>query len=450
MHLIVFVHGMWGRAADFNYISERISTDHNYIDITEKDSIPYLTEKESAKGVLYRSSFNEGYFTYDGVDVCGTRVANEIQEVISDLSKHGITVSELSLVGFSMGALMSRYAVGLLESRGVFDTIKPRNLVVTCGPHVGVNILGQSLATRLFNFIGQYSMARTSRQAFLTDNETNPLFLKLTQPGSIYAVAAKKFQRRVLYANTANDRRCEFYTSGASLTNPFANKDLRLMKGKFVPGYDNVVIDGSIAPSFGGESAGGSTGSPAGEPANESAGRSAGDGGNGGSHSGLWSIVSKVGSKVYRVLKRVLNISFQVFKLGVVLPVWFVCFLLNASFQHTVSKRRIRGVQLDAADSTSHESAPLNALEQSVDKQYENFHAAVEPDVEPDLQSSGMPLSPVMGQIISQFNQLGFERFYLRILNTHMAHSASIMKFVKPSWAEGKPAVEHLISVVTS
>lgn len=422
---------MWGRAADFNYISERLTTQHSYADITEKGSILELAEKQTAKGVLYRSTFNEGYFTYDGVDVCGTRVANEIQEVISSLDKHGITVSELSLVGFSMGALMSRYAVGLLETRGVFNTIKPRNLVVTCGPHVGVNILGQSLAARMFNFIGQFSMARTSRQAFLTDSETNPLFLKLTQPNSSYAQAAKKFQRRVMYANVANDRRCEFYTSAASLTNPFANKDLYSMKGKFVPGYDNVVIDGSAPPVFGGDAAGGDGGATT-------------PGAKG--HSAIY----KLGSKVLRVLKRVFNIHLQVLKLGVVFPVWFACFLVNASFQYSSSKLRTYGVTLDTADSPSQDPTALNTLEQSVDKQYEKFHAAVEPDVEPDLESSDVPLSPVMRQIITQFNQQGFERFYLRILNTHMAHSAAIMKFVKPSWAEGKPVVEHLISVVTS
>jgi Putative serine esterase (DUF676) len=68
---------------------------------------------------------NSGSFTYDGVELGGERVCQEIEEELEKLAREGLTIKKLSIVGYSLGGLVARYAVGLLYSRGLFDKLEP-------------------------------------------------------------------------------------------------------------------------------------------------------------------------------------------------------------------------------------------------------------------------------------------------------------------------------------
>lgn len=68
---------------------------------------------------------NSGSFTYDGIERGGERVCHEIEEEIEKLAQTGQEITRISLVGYSLGGLVSRYAVGLLSSKGFFEKIKP-------------------------------------------------------------------------------------------------------------------------------------------------------------------------------------------------------------------------------------------------------------------------------------------------------------------------------------
>lgn len=68
---------------------------------------------------------NSGSFTYDGIELGGERVCKEIEEELDKLAREGQIIKKLSIVGYSLGGLVSRYAVGLLYSRGVFEKIEP-------------------------------------------------------------------------------------------------------------------------------------------------------------------------------------------------------------------------------------------------------------------------------------------------------------------------------------
>lgn len=70
------------------------------------------------------SKRNSGSFTYDGIELGGQRVCQEIEEELKRLSESGQAVKKLSMVGYSLGGLVGRYTVGLLESRGFFDHIE--------------------------------------------------------------------------------------------------------------------------------------------------------------------------------------------------------------------------------------------------------------------------------------------------------------------------------------
>jgi dienelactone hydrolase len=66
----------------------------------------------------------------------GERVCQEIEEELENLAQQGQTIKKLSIVGYSLGGLVARYAVGLLYSRGLFDKLEP---VVSFKPPAGSN-----------------------------------------------------------------------------------------------------------------------------------------------------------------------------------------------------------------------------------------------------------------------------------------------------------------------
>jgi hypothetical protein len=68
---------------------------------------------------------NAGSFTYDGIDTGGERVANEIEQRLEELAEDGHAIKKISVIGYSLGGLVVRFAVGLLYSRGVFEKIQP-------------------------------------------------------------------------------------------------------------------------------------------------------------------------------------------------------------------------------------------------------------------------------------------------------------------------------------
>jgi dienelactone hydrolase len=68
---------------------------------------------------------NAGSFTYDGVDTGGERVAEEVERKLEELAESGHDIKKISVVGYSLGGLIARYAIGLLFHRGVFERIQP-------------------------------------------------------------------------------------------------------------------------------------------------------------------------------------------------------------------------------------------------------------------------------------------------------------------------------------
>jgi predicted esterase len=85
-----------------------------------------IREKYSEEELqVFVAKRNSGSFTYDGIELGGERVCKEVEEEIERLEGLGQQIKKLSIVGYSLGGLISRYAVGLLESRGFFDKVEP-------------------------------------------------------------------------------------------------------------------------------------------------------------------------------------------------------------------------------------------------------------------------------------------------------------------------------------
>ncbi|KAJ5953152.1 hypothetical protein N7454_000048 [Penicillium verhagenii] len=191
-HLCVLVHGLWGKPAHLDYMAaalkERYGEDHLYILCPEG---------------------NSGNFTYDGVEVGGERVVHEIEDTMQKLEAKGQKITKISVVGYSLGGLVARYAIGLLQAHGWLDKVEPMNFTTFASPHIGV---------------------RTPLKGGI-----------LADPESIFIQGLKRFQNRSVYGNIVNDRTTAFYTTLFTKTNPF--RDLEKININYVEGYEQVIVD---------------------------------------------------------------------------------------------------------------------------------------------------------------------------------------------------------------
>ncbi len=67
---------------------------------------------------------NSGYFTYDGIETGGERVCLEIEEELAGIRARGGNITKLSIVGYSLGGLVARYAIGLMYAKGMLDKLE--------------------------------------------------------------------------------------------------------------------------------------------------------------------------------------------------------------------------------------------------------------------------------------------------------------------------------------
>lgn len=107
---------LWGNPDHLKYVSTSLR------ERFPEDQVEILVVKRNA-----------GSLTYDGVDTGGERVASEVEHRLEELAEDGHDIKKISVIGYSQGGLVSRFAIGLLYSRGVFEKIQP----VVCSPSVG-------------------------------------------------------------------------------------------------------------------------------------------------------------------------------------------------------------------------------------------------------------------------------------------------------------------------
>ena len=191
---------------------------------------------------------NIGNFTYDGIELCAERVMREIEDEIEQLKEEDKRVEKISLFGYSLGGLIARYVVGLLYSKGTFDKIEPVNFTTFATPHLGVRTPVIGWRNNLWNAIGGRALSVSGQQMFLIDNfrkTGRPLLAVMADSSSIFIRGLNTFKSKSLYANIINDRSVPFYTAYITSTDPFA--DLNAIDIRYVPGYDNVILDEALA-----------------------------------------------------------------------------------------------------------------------------------------------------------------------------------------------------------
>ncbi|KAL5340069.1 putative serine esterase-domain-containing protein [Aspergillus crustosus] len=226
-HLCVLVHGLWGNPAHMGTIASAL-------------------RKRYDDGQLHIlvSAGNNGNLTYDGIEVCGERLAHEIEEKLSALETEGHKIQKLSMVGYSLGGLIARYALGLLYARGWLDKLEPLNFTTFASPHLGVRAPVRGAQNLFYNGLGSRIISISGKQLFLSDtfrDSEKPMLSVLADPDSIFIQALKKFKHRTVYGNVINDRTTHFYTTIITSVDHFG--DLENTNVNYVDGYDSVIVD---------------------------------------------------------------------------------------------------------------------------------------------------------------------------------------------------------------
>lgn len=217
---------LWGNPSHLDYVASSLKQRH-----------------EGRLHILCAKA-NSGNYTYDGIETGGERVAHEIEETMEALEKEGQKITKLSVVGYSLGGLIARYAIGLLNSQGWLDKVQPVNFTTFASPHVGVRTPLKGISGHIWNELGARTVSISGQQLFMIDSFRDtgrPLLSVLADPESIFIQGLKKFKNRSVYANMVNDRSVVFYTAGLSKVDPFY--DLENMNINYVEDYDRVIVN---------------------------------------------------------------------------------------------------------------------------------------------------------------------------------------------------------------
>ncbi|KAK4191598.1 putative lipase [Podospora australis] len=228
-HLCVLVHGLWGNPNHMANVAKALRDQY------PKDKVHILVAKR-----------NSGSFTYDGIELGGERVCLEIEEELELIKSKGGNIKKLSIVGYSLGGLVARYAIGLLSARGVLDALECKNFTAFASPFLGVRTPLRGWSNQIWNVLGARTLCMSGRQLFGIDkfrDTGKPLLAVLADPNSIFMSGLAKFERRTLYCNIINDLSAVYYTTGISKMDPFT--DLSSVKVNFLKGYQDVILDPS-------------------------------------------------------------------------------------------------------------------------------------------------------------------------------------------------------------
>ena len=225
-HLCVLVHGLWGNPNHLNHL---------------RDTLQAQQTDERLNIFLPKS--NADSFTYDGIEVGGERITNEIEQKIKELEHNGAKIKKISLTGYSLGGLVARYAIGLMYRNGLFDNVEPINFTTFATPHLGIKTPKKGYRSLIWDFMGARTLSVSGQQMFLIDkfrDTGRPLLSILADENSIFMKGLNRFKNKTLYANTQNDRSVPYFTSSINCTDPFV--DLDKIDIHYLPDQDDPVI----------------------------------------------------------------------------------------------------------------------------------------------------------------------------------------------------------------
>ncbi|KAL1814011.1 hypothetical protein ACET3Z_024076 [Daucus carota] len=217
-HLVVTVNGIIGSAQDWRYAAKQ------------------FLKRYPHEVVVHCSESNHSMLTLDGIDVMGSRLADEVLSVIE---RHP-GLQKISFIGHSLGGLISRYAIAKLyteekfertgdssykeqEFKGKIAGLEPMNFITSASPHLGcrghrqIPLFGGILSMEKAAARISWLLGRSGKHLFLTDARDGkpPLLLQMADDCEDlkFISALQSFKRRVAYANAHFDKIVGWSTS---------------------------------------------------------------------------------------------------------------------------------------------------------------------------------------------------------------------------------------------
>ncbi|XP_066332693.1 putative lipase C4A8.10 isoform X1 [Miscanthus floridulus] len=223
-HLVVMVNGLYGSSADWKFAAEQ------------------FVKRLPGKVYVHRSQSNYSKLTYDGVDLMGERLAEEVRQVV----QRRRNLRKISFVAHSLGGLVTRYAIGKLYEPAMDETsscdtdktsdeqnvpgagkiagLEPINFITSATPHLGSRwnkqlpfLFGVPLLERTAAGTAHFIVGRTGKHLFLTDMDDGkpPLLLRMVKDcdDGKFMSALRSFKHRVAYANVTYDHIVGWRTS---------------------------------------------------------------------------------------------------------------------------------------------------------------------------------------------------------------------------------------------
>ncbi|VAI01967.1 unnamed protein product [Triticum turgidum subsp. durum] len=193
-HLIVTVNGIVGSAENWGYAAK------------------HFIRKHPEDVVVHCSGCNSATRTFDGVDVMGRRLAEEVISVVQCRPE----LQKISFVAHSLGGLIARYAIALLyEPATQTDCHEEYEKDVNdarSNQPMGqgkMPLLRGSYRLEKMAFGMSWLAGRSGKHLFLKDveDEKPPLLLQMvTDYGDLHFISAlRSFKRCVAYSNVCGD-----------------------------------------------------------------------------------------------------------------------------------------------------------------------------------------------------------------------------------------------------
>jgi len=208
-HVVVLQHGLHGFPSTFDslvtLLKNKLASDNYHFHIAISNSGKFL-------------------ITHDGIDVGGKRLVEEIEMLRQNLKLEKGT--KLTLIGHSLGGLYCRYAIGYMFEKGILENWELKQLITFASPHLGARKSPSQwvgILSSVASFYCRNIISRTGLQLIYEDSDLGPpLLQQMADPEGPYFLALKKFQRRVLYSNIANDIQVGFTSGAIWSTNPYS------------------------------------------------------------------------------------------------------------------------------------------------------------------------------------------------------------------------------------
>ncbi|ODO09056.1 hypothetical protein I350_02655 [Cryptococcus amylolentus CBS 6273] len=249
VHLVLLVHGLWGSPTHMAVAAHELEAAYRVtqasvssvrsksVSASGPEEDPVVTEKieggeQNEDLVIMIAGGMSAQLTYDGVDVCASRVAWEVDQKIQELEDEGCNVTKFSVTGYSLGgractAVVSRYLIGLLHSRSppFFERHRPVSFATLSTPHYGVPRYNTFLSTTLC-WLGARILSRSGEQLYVadrySDEDPRPLLEIMADPRSVFYTGLEQFERRAIFAAAINDNSVPYPSASISPTDHFS------------------------------------------------------------------------------------------------------------------------------------------------------------------------------------------------------------------------------------